>query len=106
MTKRTKFYVGFSPTKMKNMRKKVPPGFSGIRYTREIVRIRDNHTCQDCRSKWDGVGRRFDVHHLDECGQKSLKYDSIYDISRLITLCHKCHYNRSEHRVKRKVMNR
>ena len=67
---------------------------SGREYTREMVRIRDNRTCQKCNKKWKEGKRRFDVHHLNElCGKKSRGYDSINDVVGLITLCHKCHLN-------------
>lgn len=70
--------------------------------TREIVRIRDNHICQDCGKVWV-KGRRFDIHHLNGlCGKRSKAYDKVSDIKGLVTLCHKCHYNRPEH----KCMNR
>lgn len=64
---------------------------TGLDYTREIARIRDKHTCQKCGKKWKLGQRRFDIHHLYECGEKSHNYDkSIID---LITICHKCHLN-------------
>lgn len=73
----------------------------GRERTRELVRIRDNHTCQKCNLKWDENMRRFDVHHLDGiCGKKSRGYDSSKDISKLITLCHKCHMGLDEVRLK------
>lgn len=86
--------------------------------TRELCRIRDKYTCQDCgfyrsreevrkENRWKrglrGRIKSLDVHHLDGlCGKKSLGYDKLEMIPRLITLCHKCHYNRPEHRVKQK----
>jgi len=77
----------------------------GVNKTREKVRIRDNHTCQDCGKKWEKDKRRFDCHHLNGlCGKKSRKYDRVSDMGGLITLCHKCHFNRPEHRVKRKKL--
>lgn len=75
---------------------------SGKDRTREIVRIRDNRTCQDCGKKWEEGTRRFDVHHLNGlCGKKSQSYDKISEIGGLITLCHKCHFNRPEHATKK-----
>lgn len=93
-------------------------GFSKLKgrdRARMMVRIRDNFTCQDCgstrkpsdvqianASKSDLKGRikHFDIHHQDgRCGKKSHGYDSTNDLSGLITLCHRCHYNRPEHRV-------
>lgn len=69
----------------------------GRERTRELVRIRDKHTCQNCKKVWTS-GRRFDVHHLNGvCGKKTRSYDSIFDLLGLITLCHKCHYHHPEH---------
>lgn len=66
----------------------------GIDRTREIVRIRDKHTCQGCRKVWVMGSRRFDIHHLNgDCGKKSHSYDKVEDMDGLITLCHKCHTN-------------
>lgn len=81
--------------------------FTGREYTRELVRIRDKHTCQKCRKKWSKnkilKQRRFDVHHLNGlCGKKSRGYDKIADIDGLVTLCHKCHFNHPEHIYKAK----
>lgn len=65
---------------------------------RELVRIRDKHTCQCCRKKWVIGTRRFDVHHLDESmeGRRAEKGICKYDkenMDKMITLCHKCHLN-------------
>ena len=76
--------------------------FEGTAFTREIVRKRDNYTCQKCGKVWDGIERRFDVHHLNGiCGKKSKSYDRLSDIKGLITLCHRCHLNLPE--VKKKM---
>ena len=64
---------------------------SGRDYTRELVRQRDNRTCQKCGKIWVIGTRRLDVHHIYDCGSKTLAYDSVKDIDRMITLCHKCH---------------
>lgn len=93
-----------------------PEKLKGREHTRELVRVRDKHTCQDCgfvRTRWEvmkhnkkieglkGKIKSLDVHHLEgACGTKSYAYDKVEDMDRLITLCHKCHYNRPEHRVK------
>lgn len=70
----------------------------GANRTREIVRRRDNWTCQSCHKKWTIGNRRFDVHHLNGlCGKRSRKYDKVSEIAGLITLCHKCHFNHLEH---------
>lgn len=77
--------------------RKLVLGMTGRDRNRELVRLRDNHTCQNCRKKWVS-GRRFDVHHVNGmCGKKSLGYDSIKDCVNLITLCHRCHYNHYQH---------
>lgn len=60
---------------------------------REIVRHRDNYTCQICLKKSDKWGKKFDVHHLDkeyENNKTTAKQDMLL-IDRMITLCHKCH---------------
>ena len=80
-----------------------------------MVRERDKFTCQDCgdvrrpeevheyNEKLTGLKGRiklFDIHHINGlCGKNSKGYDSTKDMSGLITLCHRCHYNRPEHRV-------
>lgn len=69
-------------------------GISGGRdVVRDLVRMRDNDTCQECGSVWEGgYMRRFDVHHLnDMCGKNSRGYDSVDDMDGLTTLCHRCH---------------
>lgn len=69
--------------------------------TRELVRIRDRHLCQDCGQKWEEGKRKFDIHHLNGlCGKKSRSYDKVSDMEGLVTLCHKCHFNRPEHTMK------
>ena len=65
--------------------------FSGRDLVREKIRIRDNHTCQDCNKIWQEGERRFDVHHLDEDENKSRGYDKFEDEENLITYCHACH---------------
>lgn len=68
---------------------------------REIIRRRDNWTCQICGKKWKESQRRFDVHHIDCKKEKSKQYD-IWEKEKnnMITLCHKCHLNIPEHRRK------
>lgn len=91
----------------------------GRERARMMVRERDNFTCKDCgavrtprqvkkyNSKMPTLRGRmklFDVHHINGlCGKNSRGYDSTRDLSGLITLCHRCHYQRPEHgqRVKR-----
>lgn len=72
---------------------------TGRDYVRELVRTRDNHTCQECGKVWQWWSgkRRHDVHHLNGlCGKKSQKADKIGEMDGLITLCHKCHYHRHD----------
>jgi len=68
-------------------------GLEGKDFLREIVRRRDNHTCQICFKQWVKGKRRFDTHHLDEGkeGYVGEKYENNKDFDRMITLCHKCH---------------
>ena len=71
---------------------------AGRERTRELVRHRDNYTCQNCLAKWVEGKRRFDIHHLNGlCGKLSRKYDPVSDLSGLITLCRKCHFNHPQH---------
>lgn len=74
--------------------------------TRNLVRMRDNFTCQNCGHsrppEMVGKNKEFpkslDVHHLNgECGKNSMGYDSVKNMDGLITLCHKCHFNHPEH---------
>jgi len=94
----------------------------GRERNRELVRIRDNHTCQDCGFKLTyetvretnskivglkGKIKSLDIHHTKGlCGKKSTGYDKIKELKYLVTLCHKCHYNRPEHRVKQTSFGR
>lgn len=76
-----------------------PTLLGGRDRTREIRRMWDSRTCQDCRTIWRLGQRRFDVHHLEGmCGKKSISYDSYDDLPKLTTLCHRCHM--SKHRVR------
>ena len=66
---------------------------------RELIRIRDKHTCQICLAKWKKGKRRFDVHHMTEeyesgsnRGIPVAEMDRT-QIDQMITLCHKCHLN-------------
>jgi hypothetical protein len=76
----------------------------GREFLREKVRIRDNHTCQKCKKKWQRGSRRFDVHHLDPHleGDEGRKYRN-NPIDKMITLCHSCHLKLPEVRQKMKV---
>ena len=80
-------------------------GFTGRDAVREAVRKRDNYTCQACGKIWVPGQRRFDVHHLDGiCGKKSRGYDKVKDdSSKLVCVCHKCHYHLNSFSKKGKV---
>lgn len=71
---------------------------------RELVRQRDNHTCQICFLKWNSGARKLDVHHLDEEMEstKNCKWDKEHS-DRMVTLCHKCHL-RLDH-LRKKFIN-
>lgn len=72
--------------------------FQGREKTREVVRCRDNHTCQNCKKEWIPGTRRFDCHHVNGmCGKKSRKYENLTHVATMVTLCHKCHFNMSDH---------
>ena len=79
-------------------------GNQGRGSTRGKVRERDNYTCQECglvrtpeQAKEQGK-KLFDIHHTNGlCGKKSKGYDSISEMDGLVTLCHKCHFNRHDH---------
>lgn len=78
----------------------------GRERARSLVRARDKQTCQSCKKEWVPGNRSFDVHHLNGlCGKKSRGYDSILDLTGLITLCHKCHFNHPQHtfRLRKKL---
>lgn len=63
---------------------------------RQLIRFRDQNTCQECQRRWSEGERKFDVHHLDEqmIGRSNdlgiHKYD-LQNPDKLVTLCHKCH---------------
>jgi len=81
----------------------------GRGFIRELVRIRDNHTCQICQKKWVEGQRRFDVHHQDEEEEgKSKMKDCVKrdkeSFFRMTTLCHKCHLNLDSVQSRRQVV--
>lgn len=103
-----RFYKKRCPPCSKEFEKK-----DGREYVRTLVRIRDNYTCQDCGERRDPEtarkeGKRlFDTHHLNGlCGKMSRGYDKIGNMAGLITLCHKCHFNRPEHKTKAKTLTK
>jgi hypothetical protein len=80
----------------------------GIYLLREQVRIRDKHKCQRCGKPWQPGQRRLDVHHLDpnEEGDRGYSPELNKDMSKLITLCHKCHLTLPHIRMKISRINR
>jgi len=71
---------------------------------RELVRIRDDHTCQICGKKWKPGMRRFDIHHKDFDKEKTRACENYQkEKNNMTTLCHKCHLNLPEHRESMRV---
>ena len=71
---------------------------------RELIRIRDNHTCQSCGLVWEKGMRRLDVHHLDEDSSKTRQVDNLeVEASNMVTLCHSCHLGLPGHRKKMRL---
>ncbi len=66
---------------------------TGRDFLTELVRKRDNWTCQICGKVWKKGTRRFDTHHLDEENESIKTYENYKKFNRMITLCHKCHLN-------------
>lgn len=80
---------------------------------RSLVRARDRYKCQNCglirrpeevkehnKNKKGLMGKMksLDVHHIGGlCGKSSKGYDKAEMLPKLISLCHKCHYNRHDH---------
>ena len=96
LTKRKREFLGLSQNDLSQLE-------SSRDKRRELVRIRDGHTCQKCGKLWKIGMRRFDVHHLDENMDGKSRFNGLhkYDIEHmkdLITLCHKCHMGLEETR--------
>ena len=90
LTKHKRIALGL-PAEVKDI------GSGGRDQIREVVRTRDNHTCQKCGKRWIAGQRRLDVHHLEEnmLGKNRMKGVIKYDkenMDKLITFCHKCHF--------------
>jgi 5-methylcytosine-specific restriction endonuclease McrA len=67
--------------------------FSDIK-NREIIRTRDNHTCQHCGKKWIEGQRRLHIHHIDCDNKKTKQWDNLdIEANNMITLCHQCHFS-------------
>ena len=93
----SKVFESYSDKYCKDCSSILEKSSGGRERTREMVRIRDNHTCQKCGKVWVNPMRRFDVHHLNgNCGKYSRSYDRANDLSGMITLCHKCHMKQDE----------
>ena len=67
----------------------------GRDWLKEVVRRRDNHTCQSCHTKWLEGERRLDVYNLDPKieGKDRLMYCNCKNFDRMISLCHPCCLN-------------
>ena len=91
LTKKKRIAIGIGDFKVDSSR-------GGREFINEIVRTRDNHSCQICGKVWVKGQRRLDVHHMDEhMDGKSripgiLKYNR-ENLDKLVTLCHRCHFN-------------
>ncbi len=79
----------------------------GRELVRFKVRARDKFTCQSCglvrlpeevdaynKKYGKGKMKSLDVHHLHGmCGKLTKAYENSNEMEKMITLCHKCHYN-------------
>ena len=77
------------PITLKNVFKQTGIKSGGRDRYRELVRIRDEHTCQLCDKKWENGKRRFDIHHIKGNYELTRKCDR--NFNNQITLCHSCH---------------
>ena len=69
----------------------------GREFINEIIRHRDNYTCQICHKKWTKGHRRLDIHHIDpkwdgRSRQKGILKYNRENMDKLVALCHKCHF--------------
>ncbi len=81
-----------------NMTRLTGMEFGAREKIREIIRIRDNHTCQVCGIEWVKGERKLDIHHLDNKKEKTRQCDKLSEAKNMITLCHNCHLNLPAHR--------
>ena len=88
----TKIPDNWKPGETKN----ISTSLKGRSRLTEMVRHRDNYTCQICHKKWKEGARRFDVHHLDPEKENNPLYENYKCFDEMITLCCKCHL-RLEH---------
>lgn len=59
----------------------------GIEFNKKLkeqIRIRDNHTCQECGKKQEELRRLLNIHHVDYNKKNNKSFN-------LISLCDKCH---------------
>ena len=68
-------------------------GMGGRDFLAEIVRNRDNYTCQICGKIWHEGERRLDTHHLDRNKENDHSCENYKNFDEMITLCHRCHLN-------------
>ena len=90
-----------SPYKyIKRERKPTVIKLEGRDFLKEKVRIRDNHTCQNCGKIWVPGTRRLDTHHTNFIPSvtEAREYKNNKNMDDMITLCHKCQMNLPEHR--------
>lgn|SRR3990167_6616649 len=90
--------VKFSSYQKRRLCKECGITFTGASLLRELVRIRDQHTCQWCKKVWKKGTRRFDVHHLNEKFEGKSNNRGSYKVDKIqmpfmVTYCHKCHLN-------------
>jgi len=59
---------------------------------RNLIRLRDNYTCQSCGLYYRGDKKNLHAHHLDKEmeGSKCPEWDKEH-MDRLVTLCQSCH---------------
>lgn len=73
----------------------------GWRRTRELIRIRDNRTCQICGVTEEGLGKKLDVHHIIPYRE----FDNFEEANKpdnLISLCPSCHHKEENRTFKNK----
>jgi predicted HNH restriction endonuclease len=86
----------------------MPKTLGGRDRKRFLVRARDNFACQVCGfkrlpSEVKNGKKSLDVHHINGlCGKLSTACKDEVDMSQMITVCHRCHYNRLDHSLKYK----
>ena len=91
LRKKARINQKLRPIILENISKKTGMRSGSRDRYRELVRIRDNHTCQLCGLIWEKGNRRFDIHHIKGDYELSQKCDR--NFNNQITLCHQCHFN-------------